>query len=127
LLCRSGLSGTQQIAEAKDDGVGEDGSSKAETSWRESHPDSPYLFDVFSDVYTPGEFFATVSQGRGHVRIRNGAEFQMRSMYRKKDRHMRVQGVSLLVGRLERPPHDEKVITVMFDSDNFTEAQAWEW
>jgi hypothetical protein len=33
----------------------------------------------------------------------------MRSMYRKKDKFNRVQGVSLLVGRLEKPPHDERV------------------
>jgi hypothetical protein len=29
------------------------------------HPDSPYLFDVFSDTYVPGEFFQQISGGKG--------------------------------------------------------------
>jgi len=77
--------------------------------------------------YVPKEFYDTISGGRGHLKIRSGHDFQMRTMYRKRDRLTRDRGVSLLVGRTEKPPHDEKVITIMFDLETFTEYEAFNW
>lgn len=36
-------------------------------------------------------------------------------------------GVSILVGRLEVPPYEEKVIQMMFDVDVWSEESAYKW
>lgn len=48
------------------------GSSNSETSYRQAHPDSPYIFDVYSDNYLAGEFFSLVSQGKLYIRAKVG-------------------------------------------------------
>jgi len=105
--------------------------SKEEENKKEEIEEDDGRADILPEakvkVYKEGSFFSSIVNGRGYLRVRQGGEFQMRSMYRKKDKHHRQQGVSLLVGRLESPPHDEKVITVMFDTDIFTEEEAFNW
>jgi hypothetical protein len=78
-------------------------------------------------VYVPGEFWWREEGGRGHHRVRDGSEFQMWSIYRRKDKNREIKGVSMLVGRMEKPPYDEKVIQIMFDTEHWTEESSFRW
>ena len=64
---------------------------------------------------------------KGHYKVRDVSRFLLTSMYKRKDRVTRTPGVSLLVGKLENPPHEEKVISALFDTDRFTERAAAQW
>jgi hypothetical protein len=80
------------------------------------------------DKFEAGSFFTRLDdRGKGHYRIRDPGRFLLTSMYKRKDRVTRTAGVSLLVGKLEAPPHEEKVISAIFDLDRFTEEEASEW
>ncbi|CAM9963855.1 unnamed protein product [Chrysoparadoxa australica] len=78
-------------------------------------------------TFEEGSFFSKLDKGKGHYRVRDASRFLLTSMYKRKDRVTRTPGVSLLVGKLEEPPHQEKVISAIFDSDRFTEENACEW
>jgi len=77
--------------------------------------------------FVPGQFWWKVESGRGHHRVRDGGEFQMWSIYRKKDKTRDVSGVSMLVGRTEQPPYEEKVIQMMWDTEAWSEEAAFKW
>lgn len=77
--------------------------------------------------FVPGQFWYKIEAGRGYHRVQDGAGCQMWSMYRRKDKSRNLSGVSLLVGRLEKPPYDEQVIQMIFDTDHWTEEQAFGW
>ena len=51
----------------------------------------------------------------------------MWSIYRKKDKTRGVTGVSMLVGRQEEAPYNEKVLQMMFDENEWTEERAFGW
>jgi len=93
---------------------------------------SDYGYQVIQDFkdkteFIEGNFFDQIVNGRGYLKIRKADEFQMRSMYRKRDKQTRDGNVSLLVGKTEVAPYDEKVISILFDLDDFTEERAFEW
>ena len=78
--------------------------------------------------FEKGSFFFKVDdKGKGHYKVRDVSSFLLTSMYKRKDRVTRTAGVSLLVGKLEDPPHEEKVISALFDTDRFTEKAAAQW
>lgn len=78
--------------------------------------------------FVPGSFFTKIDDtGKGHYRVRDPGAFLLTSMYKRKDRVTRTPGLSLLVGRLEKPPHEEQVVSAIFDADRFTEAKAAKW
>mmetsp|Transcript_65477 Transcript_65477/g.122538 ORF Transcript_65477/g.122538 Transcript_65477/m.122538 type:complete len:420 (+) Transcript_65477:1501-2760(+) len=77
--------------------------------------------------YVPGEFWWKIEGGRGQHRVNDGSAFQMFSIFRKKDKTRDVKGVSMLVGRLERPPYEEKVIQMFFDVEEWTEETSFHW
>lgn len=78
--------------------------------------------------FPKGSFFFKVDdKDKGHYKVRDVSNFLLTSMYKRKDRVTRTAGVSLLVGKLEEPPHEEKVISALFDTDRFTERAAAEW
>lgn len=81
------------------------------------------------DEYIPGKFFTKIdgSARKGHFKIREPEHFQLTSMYKRKDRVTRQIGLSLLVGKLEKPPHQEKVISFLYDLDEFDERGAHAW
>lgn len=78
--------------------------------------------------FPKGSFFIKVDdKDKGHYRVRDVSRFLLTSMYKRKDRVTRTPGVSLLVGKLEEPPHEEKVISALFDTDRFSERAAARW
>lgn len=78
--------------------------------------------------FDKGSFFFKVDdKDKGHYKVRDVSRFLLTSMYKRKDRVTRTAGVSLLVGKLEHPPHEEKVISALFDTDRFTERAAAQW
>lgn len=78
--------------------------------------------------FETGSFFFKVDgKDKGHYKVRDVSCFLLTSMYKRKDRVTRTAGVSLLVGKLEDPPHEEKVISALFDTDRFTERAAAQW
>lgn len=78
--------------------------------------------------FEEGSFFFKVDdKDKGHYKVRDVSLFLLTSMYKRKDRVTRTAGVSLLVGKLEDPPHEEKVISALFDTDRFTEKAAAQW
>lgn len=78
--------------------------------------------------FEKGSFFFKVDdKEKGHYKVRDVSCFLLTSMYKRKDRVTRTAGVSLLVGKLEDPPHEEKVISALFDTDRFTERAAAQW
>lgn len=78
--------------------------------------------------FDKGSFFFKVDdKDKGHYKVRDVSRFLLTSMYKRKDRVTRTAGVSLLVGKLENPPHEEKVISALFDTDRFTERAAAQW
>ncbi|CAN0270557.1 unnamed protein product [Ascophyllum nodosum] len=78
--------------------------------------------------FPQGSFFFKVdNKDKGHYRVRDVSCFLLTSMYKRKDRVTRTPGVSLLVGKLEHPPHEEKVISALFDTDRFSERAAAQW
>lgn len=80
------------------------------------------------DPFEAGSFFSKVDdKDKGHYKVRDVSRFLLTSMYKRKDRVTRTPGVSLLVGKLEDPPHEEKVISALFDTDRFTEREAFQW
>ena len=79
------------------------------------------------EPFVKGSFWWRVEEGRGHHRVCDGSQFQMYSIFRKKDKTRGVDGVSLLVGRLEKPPYDERVIQMLFSVEHWTEEQAAKW
>lgn len=87
--------------------------------------------DDIEDMEPPFEkgsfFFKVDDKEKGHYKVRDVSCFLLTSMYKRKDRVTRTAGVSLLVGKLEDPPHEEKVISALFDTDRFTERAAAQW
>lgn len=80
------------------------------------------------DPFEKGYFFFKVDdKDKGHYKVRDVSRFLLTSMYKRKDRVTRTAGVSLLVGKLEDPPHEEKVISALFDTDRFSERAAAQW
>lgn len=78
--------------------------------------------------FETGSFFSKVDdKSKGHYKVRDVSRFMLTSMYKRKDRVTRTSGISLLVGKLEEPPHEEKVISALFDTDRFTEREAAQW
>lgn len=78
--------------------------------------------------FEKGSFFFKVDdKDKGHYKVRDVSRFLLTSMYKRKDRVTRTAGVSLLVGKLEYPPHEEKVISALFDTDRFSERDASQW
>ena len=80
-----------------------------------------------SNSFIEGSFWWKIEGGRGFHRVRDGSEFQMWSIYRKKDKSEGVKGVSILVGRMEEPPFEEKVIQMIWDIEEWTESNACCW
>ena len=80
-----------------------------------------------SNSFIEGSFWWKIEGGRGFHRVRDGSEFQMWSIYRKKDKSEGVKGVSILVGRMEEPPFEEKVIQMIWDIEEWTERNACCW
>mmetsp|Transcript_58130 Transcript_58130/g.69342 ORF Transcript_58130/g.69342 Transcript_58130/m.69342 type:complete len:315 (-) Transcript_58130:161-1105(-) len=79
---------------------------------------------------TKKSFFTGVDADgrRPTLRVRDVSQFQFASLYRKRDLRSGLgTAVALLVGRDTSPPHDEKVIEVVFDTDKISEDQAREW
>mmetsp|Transcript_38024 Transcript_38024/g.49230 ORF Transcript_38024/g.49230 Transcript_38024/m.49230 type:complete len:705 (+) Transcript_38024:412-2526(+) len=89
--------------------------------------EAQHLLNLSNIPYIPGEFWWRVEGGRGQHRVNDGGEFQMWSIYRRKDKSRDIKGVSMLVGRTEAPPYEEKVIQIMFDVDVWTEEEAFRW
>lgn len=78
--------------------------------------------------FEKGSFFSKIDdKDKGHYKVRDVSRFLLTSMYKRKDRVTRTPGVSLLVGKLEEPPHEEKVISAIFDTDRFSERKAAQW
>jgi len=80
--------------------------------------------------FEEGKFFTRFDEntGRAHHRVRSGADFQMSSMYRKRDKKSGMgSSVAVLVGKEEKWPNDEKAIEVIFDTDKMDEKKAWLW
>ena len=80
--------------------------------------------------FTEGSFFTRIDNDskKGHKKMRDGGLFQMTSMFRKRDKFSgQGSAVSLLVGRTEEAPHDEKVIDVIFDMSKLNEHAASKW
>ncbi|KDO19477.1 hypothetical protein SPRG_21446 [Saprolegnia parasitica CBS 223.65] len=73
------------------------------------------------------QFDALSSDVKGRFQLQDPALFDLTSIYRKKDKYARVDGVCLQMGRRD-DTHDEQLIAVLFDRDKFTSeamAQAW--
>ena len=85
--------------------------------------------EQFSPAFKEGNFFTRVDPStlRGHLRVRDGSRFETRSMYRKRDKYSKHgSAVALLVGR-EEQCKDERVIEVLFDTEQIKEKEAWSW
>jgi len=123
------LLATQPIAKNTDEVKGdapEEPDSNAEKGG--AKPQANELVESAADeAFDPGSFWWKVEGGRGHHRVRDGSDFQMWSIYRKKDKSKDVKGVSILVGRLEQPPYEEQVIQIMWDVEEWTEEVASNW
>jgi hypothetical protein len=81
------------------------------------------------EEFEPGSFFTRTDPdtNKGFFRVRPGADFQMNTMYRKRDRHSRLgSAVAVLVGKHEKT-NDEKTLEVIFDMDAISEQKAKEW
>ena len=82
------------------------------------------------EEFVPGSFFTRTDPevNKGFYRVRSGQEFQMNSMYRKRDKKSGLgSAVALLVGKEEKWPNEEKTLEVIFDMDNVSEQKAKEW
>jgi hypothetical protein len=79
--------------------------------------------------FVKGEFFTRYDEStrRGHLRVRDGSDFQMNTMFRKRDKFSKKgSAVAILVGtRAEK--NDEQVIEVLFDTDKMEEEECWAW
>jgi hypothetical protein len=127
-------------ANGESDDDGEDGKEEIEESEEEypkleKTPDH-VVVEVMPEVvvaapepepFVEGSFWWKIEGGRGQHRVNDGGAFQMWSIYRKKDKTRDVNGVSMLVGRMEAPPYQEKVIQMMFDVDIWTEENSKKW
>ena len=79
--------------------------------------------------YEAGKFFTRIdnSTRRGHLRIRDGSNFQMNSMFRKRDKFSKKgSAVAVLVGT-HSEKGDEQVIEVLFDTDKMKEEECFKW
>lgn len=77
-----------------------------------------------------GRFFTRIYEDscRAGYQVREPNEFQISTMYRKRDRNSNLgSAVAVLVGRLEKPPYEEKAIEIVFDTDKISEEEASEW
>ncbi|EQC30303.1 hypothetical protein SDRG_11880 [Saprolegnia diclina VS20] len=73
------------------------------------------------------QFDAESSDVKGRFQLQDPALFDLTSIYRKKDKYARVDGVCLQMGRRD-DTHEEQLIAVLFDRDKFTtEATAQTW
>ena len=107
--------------EAGGGGENKEGDEEHENKEEEEEEDGEPPFEK-------GSFFFKVDdKDKGHYKVRDVSCFLLTSMYKRKDRVTRTAGVSLLVGKLEDPPHEEKVISALFDTDRFTERAAAQW
>jgi hypothetical protein len=80
--------------------------------------------------FVEGSFFTRreADVNKGYFRVRSGQEFQMNSMYRKRDKKSGLgSSVALLVGKEEKWPNEEKTLEVIFDCDVVSEKKAFEW
>ncbi|KAF0690364.1 hypothetical protein As57867_018137, partial [Aphanomyces stellatus] len=67
------------------------------------------------------------SETKGRVQLQDPALFDLTSIYRKKDKYARRDGVSLQMGRRD-DTHDEQIIAIFFDREHFkTESDANDW
>lgn len=98
---------------------GEEDCNAGEEKKREEDEEPPFDKGSF--------FFKVDDKDKGHYKVRDVSHFLLTSMYKRKDRVTRTPGVSLLVGKLEYPPHEEKVISALFDTDRFSERKASQW
>jgi len=81
------------------------------------------------DAFSEGTFFTRIDddQQLGYRSIRESEQFVATSMYKRKDRVTKQLGLSLLCGKIDRPPNEEKVISLIFDLATFSEEQAYKW
>jgi len=90
----------------------------------------PSAMDEAKIVTEEINFFTKIDneQHRGSIHVRDNREFQVSSMYRKRDTGSgEGSAIALLVGRTEAPPHTEKVIEVIFDTEKISEREALKW
>lgn len=118
--------GENGTGEAGDDGGvgggvgGEEGGADGKQGEGDGEPEQ--------EPFEKGSFFYKVDdRDKGYYKVRDVSRFLLTSMYKRKDRVTRTPGVSLLVGKLEDPPHMEKVISALFDTDRFSEREAARW
>mmetsp|Transcript_8205 Transcript_8205/g.16564 ORF Transcript_8205/g.16564 Transcript_8205/m.16564 type:complete len:609 (-) Transcript_8205:34-1860(-) len=79
--------------------------------------------------FVPGAFFTRYDEStrRGHLRVRDGSNFQMSTMYRKRDKFSKKgSAVAVLVGT-HVDKNDEQVIEVLFDTDKMNEEECFKW
>ncbi|GMH50298.1 hypothetical protein TrRE_jg8934 [Triparma retinervis] len=85
--------------------------------------------DLKNPGFVKGEFFTRYdsSTRRGHFRVRDGSDFQMNTMFRKRDKFSKKgSAVAVLVGT-HAEKNDEQVIEVLFDTDKMGEEECWSW
>ncbi|RHY49614.1 hypothetical protein DYB26_007764 [Aphanomyces astaci] len=75
----------------------------------------------------PFQFDPRSSETKARYQLQDPAQFDLTSVYRKKDKYARHDGVSLQMGRRD-DTREEQIIAVLFDREHFTsEAEAGEW
>jgi hypothetical protein len=75
----------------------------------------------------PFHFDSTSNESKARFQLQDPAMFDLTSIYRKKDKYARCDGVSLQMGRRD-DTHEEQLIAVIFDRETFpTEDIAKEW
>jgi len=65
---------------------------------------------------------------RARYQVRDPNQFQISSMYQKRDRESGLgSAVAVLVGTYDQPPYNEKVIEILFDTEVLSEEKAASW
>ncbi|RHY35202.1 hypothetical protein DYB32_000343 [Aphanomyces invadans] len=87
----------------------------------------PASAPVEGPVERPFQFDSGSNDSKGRHQLQDPSLFDLTTIYRKKDKFARRDGVSLQMGRRD-DTRDEQIIAVLFDREHFaTEAEAGEW
>ncbi|OQR90128.1 hypothetical protein ACHHYP_05794 [Achlya hypogyna] len=87
----------------------------------------PSVAPAVPSTERPFHFDAGSTDAKARFQLQDPALFDLTSIYRKKDKYARAEGVSLQMGRRD-DTHEEQLIAVMFDRDKFPSediARAW--
>ena len=72
------------------------------------------------------KYDASSTDTKGRLKLREAANYELNSMYRKRDKYAGRDGISLQMGRHEET-HSEEVLSVFFDKEKMSEQEAGEW